>query len=121
MKSIIEISKMIDHSLLHPTYTDDFLRSECHLARELNVASVCIKPYAIELAKEILSGSSVKVCTVVGFPSGSHTIESKLKETEMACKNGATEIDFVVNIGKVLSKDWQYISEEIKLLNDLIV
>ena len=112
---------MIDHSLLHPTYTDDFLRSECKLARELNVASVCIKPYAVELAKEILSGSSVKVCTVVGFPSGSASIETKVIETELACKSGATEIDFVVNIGKVLSKDWKYISKEIKLLNEIIV
>lgn len=121
MKNITDISKMIDHSLLHPTFTDEYLQSECYLAKELNVASVCIKPYAIELAKDILTGSTVKVCTVIGFPSGSHTIELKIKETEMACKNGASEIDFVVNIGKVLSEDWDYISEEIKLVNDTVV
>jgi deoxyribose-phosphate aldolase len=121
MKNITDISKMIDHSLLHPTYTDELLRLECLLAKELNVASVCIKPYAVELAKENLIGSTVKICTVVGFPSGSHTIENKVREAESACKSGATEIDFVVNIGKVLSKDWDYISEEIKSINDTVV
>jgi len=112
---------MIDHSLLHPTYTDEYLRFECQLAKELNVASVCIKPYAVNLAKDILTGSTVKVCTVIGFPSGSHTIENKVIETELACKSGATEIDFVVNIGKVLSNDWDYISEEVKSVNDTVV
>jgi deoxyribose-phosphate aldolase len=121
MKSILEISKMIDHSLLHPTYTDDFLRAECNVAKELNVASVCIKPYAIELAKDILKDSSVKVGTVVGFPHGSSSIENKIKEIELACKSGAVEIDFVVNIGKVLSKDWNYMDNEIKLLNETVI
>ncbi len=121
MKNIIEISKLIDHSLLHPTYTDDFLIEECILAKELNVASVCIKPYAIGLAKEILANSSVKVGTVIGFPHGSSDIDSKIKEAESACKNGATEIDFVVNIGKVLSNDWTYLDNEIKLINEIVV
>ena len=75
MKSILEISKMIDHSLLHPTYTDKFLKSECLFAKEANVASVCIKPYAINLAREILKDSSVKVGTVIGFPHGNSTID----------------------------------------------
>ena len=121
MNTLSEISKMIDHSLLHPTYTDEFLRSECYLARKLNVASVCIKPYAIGLAKEILSGSSVKVSTVVGFPSGSSSIDIKIKEVELACDSGAVEIDFVINIGKVLSRDWEYISDEIRLINNIVV
>lgn len=121
MKSITEISKMIDHSLLHPTFTDDFLVSECIEAKKLNVASVCIKPYAVNLAREILIGSSVEVGTVIGFPHGSPKIDIKLKEVELACKEGATEIDFVVNIGKVLSKDWVYIDKEIKLINELVV
>jgi len=121
MKSLLTLSKMIDHSLLHPTYADDFLRSECYLAKALHVASVCIKPYAIKLAAAILAGSDVKICTVVGFPHGSNSIKSKIQETELVCRDGAVEIDFVVNIGKVLSEDWKYISEEIKLINETVV
>ena len=112
---------MIDHSLLHPTFTDEFLRSGCITAKELNVATVCIKPYAVKMAKEILDGSSVKVCTVIGFPHGSNTTSQKIKETEAASNDGAVEIDFVVNIGKVLSEDWDYISNEIKLINEAVV
>jgi deoxyribose-phosphate aldolase len=104
---------MIDHSLLHPTFTDEYLKKECSLAKDLNVASVCIKPYAIGLAREILEGSSVLVSTVIGFPHGNSTIKNKISEAEEACKNGAVEIDFVVNIGKVLSNSWGYVSEEI--------
>ena len=121
MEDITTISKMIDHSLLHPTFTDDFLKQECFLARTFNVASVCIKPYAVGLAKDILSDSSVKVSTVVGFPHGGTSIRSKINEIEQVCHEGATEIDFVINIGKVLGQDWKYISEEIKLLNEAVL
>jgi deoxyribose-phosphate aldolase len=121
MKTITEISKMIDHSLLHPTYNDDFLRDGCILAKELDVASVCIKPYAIGLAMEILEGSRVKVGTVIGFPHGNSSIDIKIKEAESACKAGAVEIDFVVNIGKVLSRDWDYIEREIGTINSVVV
>ncbi|MGA9295721.1 MAG: deoxyribose-phosphate aldolase [Ignavibacteriaceae bacterium] len=121
MNKLTSISKMIDHSLLHPTFTDKFLYSECIAAKELNVAAVCIKPYAVKMAKEILEGSSVKVCTVIGFPHGSNTIMQKINETEEACKDGAAEIDFVVNIGKVLNEDWNYVSNEIKLINEAVI
>lgn len=117
-KSLASISKMIDHSLLHPTLTDENLKAGCLLAKKYAVAAVCIKPYAVKLAKEMLSGTSVAVCTVVGFPHGSSTTEVKVKETEKACNDGATEIDFVVNIGKILSGDWDYVSREIKALNN---
>jgi deoxyribose-phosphate aldolase len=109
---------MIDHSLLHPTYTDEELRLGCILAKEYNVASACIKPYAVKLAKEILAGSGVTVCAVVGFPHGNSATEIKVEETERACDEGATEIDFVVNIGKVLGNDWDYVASEIKSIND---
>jgi len=121
MKPLASISKMIDHSLLHPTLTDEDLKAGCLIAKEYSVAAVCIKPYAVRLAKEILSGSGVAVCTVVGFPHGSNTTEMKVRETEKACEDGATEIDFVVNIGKVLSRDWDYVSREIKAVNDTTV
>ena len=121
MKPLTSISKMIDHSLLHPTLTDEDLNAGCLLARKYDVAAVCIKPYAVKLAQEILSGSSVAVCTVVGFPHGGNTTEIKIWETEKACEDGASEIDFVVNIGKVLSGDWDYVSREIKMVNDTAV
>ncbi|MEM2373038.1 MAG: deoxyribose-phosphate aldolase [Thermoproteota archaeon] len=120
-ESLASISKMIDHSLLHPTLTDDDLRAGCILARKYDVAAVCIKPYAVKLAREMLSGTSVAVCTVIGFPHGSSTTEIKVEETKRACEDGATEIDFVVNIGKVLSRDWDYVSREIKMVNDTAI
>ena len=108
---------MIDHSLLHPTLTDRELADGCQLARRLDVASACIKPYAVPLAREILAGSDVAVGTVIGFPHGNSRVDVKLREIELAMADGATEIDAVVNIGKVLGGDWDYVSEEIRRLN----
>jgi deoxyribose-phosphate aldolase len=118
MDKITELAKMIDHSLLHPTMDDATLREGCQLARQYNAASVCIKPYAIALAVEELKGSDVLVGTVIGFPQGNSSIEVKVFETEQACKAGAVEIDMVVNIGKVLGEDWDYVRKEIKAVND---
>jgi len=111
---ITEIAKMIDHSLLHPAMNDKDLKEGCLLARKYNVASVCIKPYAVKMAAEILKGSDVKVGTVVGFPHGNSLIDIKVFETEKALSDGAEEIDLVINIGKVLSEDWKYIEYEVK-------
>lgn len=116
--NIAELAKMIDHSLLHPTMTDEDLEAGCRQAVEYGTASVCIKPYAVRKAAEWLKGSGVLVCTVVGFPHGSHTTAMKVWETREACINGATEIDMVVNIGKVLSGDWDYVEDEIRQIND---
>ncbi len=110
---------MIDHSLLHPTLTDQDLRHECEVALAWDVASVCIKPYAVPLAREMLSGYDVKVGTVVGFPHGNSRVEVKKIEAELAMTDGAEELDVVVNIGKVLGGDWEYISEEIHELNEM--
>ncbi|MEN1785046.1 MAG: deoxyribose-phosphate aldolase [Bacteroidota bacterium] len=109
-----ELAKMIDHSLLHPTMTTTALIKGCKIAREYDVASVCIKPYAIPLAVEQLRGSDVLVGTVIGFPQGNSTIAVKVAETIQACMEGAVEIDMVVNIGKVLEEDWDYVTKEIK-------
>ncbi|RMG56605.1 MAG: deoxyribose-phosphate aldolase [Bacteroidetes bacterium] len=108
------LAKMIDHSLLHPTMTDAQLREGCALARHYDVASVCIKPYAVKMAVELLAGSDVLVGTVIGFPHGNSSIDIKVAETEAACADGAVEIDMVVNVGKVLSEDWDYVTAEIK-------
>ena len=109
-----EIAKMIDHSLLQPTLTDRDLEAGCRLAREYDVASVCIKPYAVAQAMAWLNGSTVRVGTTIGFPHGGHTTQIKMVEVEQAIADGARELDMVVNIGKVLSKDWRYVGEDIR-------
>ena len=114
--NIRQIAKMIDHSLLHPTMTDADLIDGCKLAKYYDVATVCIKPYFVKQAVELLKDSDVAVCTVVGFPHGSSTIQQKVAETRQACKDGATEIDMVVNVGKVLSEDWRYVKKEINAI-----
>src|SRR6266853_4872684 len=99
------IAKMIDHSLLQQTLTDADLEAGCQLARRYDVASVCIKPYGVALAAKILAGSTVAVGTTIGFPHGGHVTAIKVAESERALDDGATELDMVVNIGKVLSND----------------
>jgi deoxyribose-phosphate aldolase len=118
MNKVTEIAKMIDHSILHPTLTDLDLRRECEVARKYNVASVCVKPYAVKQAAELLKGSDVLVGCVVGFPAGNSSIAVKAFETETACRDGAVEIDMVINIGKALQEDWEYIEEEVKTIVD---
>ena len=113
-----DLAKMIDHSLLHPTMTDQELEAGCRLAAQYGVASVCIKPYAVRRAAELLQGSGVKVGAVVGFPHGSNLTEVKRYETERACQDGATEIDMVINIGKALSGDWDYVEQDVKAVCD---
>lgn len=108
------IARLIDHALLHPTLTDDQLREGCRMARRLEVASVCIKPYAVPLAAELLAGSPVAVCTVIGFPHGSVSTDAKRFEAEWALRHGAKELDMVVNVGKVLSGDWDFVAEDIR-------
>ncbi len=120
-ESLESIAKMIDHSLLHPTLTEQQLIDGCLVAAKHKVASVCIKPYAVPLAKEILAGTEVKVGTVIGFPHGSSKTAIKLKEARMALDDGAVELDMVVNIGKVLSQDWDYVAGEIRRINRLTV
>ena len=110
----VSIARLIDHSLLHPTLTDAELRHGCEVARRLGVASVCIKPYAVGMAAEILSGSNVQVGTVIGFPHGGNLTEVKVAEARLACQQGATELDMVVNIGKVLSGDWDFVERDIR-------
>jgi deoxyribose-phosphate aldolase len=113
-----QLAKMIDHSLLHPTMTDRELEDGCRLAAKYGVASVCIKPYAVRQAVEWLRGSGVLVGAVVGFPHGSSCTEAKRYETELACRDGAAEIDMVINIGKALSGDWDYVERDIRAVCD---
>jgi deoxyribose-phosphate aldolase len=113
-----QLAKMIDHSLLHPTMTDRDLEEGCELAVRYGVVSVCIKPHAVKRAAELLQSSGVLVGTVVGFPHGNSCTESKRCETELACRDGAVEIDMVLNIGKALSGDWDYVERDVKAVCD---
>lgn len=113
-----QLAKMIDHSLLHPTMTDQELEDGCKLAAKYGVASVCIKPYAVKRAAELLRGSGVNVGAVIGFPHGNSTTESKRYETKLACRDGAVEIDMVINLGKALSGEWDYVERDVKAVCD---
>ena len=115
-----QIAKMIDHSLLQPQLTDAELEQGCKLARECDVASVCIKPYAVAKAKAILAGSTVAVGTTIGFPHGGQAISVKIAESMQALEDGATELDMVVNIGKVLSEDWHYVTDDIHAVVEIV-
>jgi deoxyribose-phosphate aldolase len=109
-----DIAKMLDHSLLQQVLTDADLEQGCRLACDYGVASVCIKPYAVRLAADILAGSTVAVGTTIGFPHGGHQTSIKVAESEQALADGARELDMVVNIGKVLSQDWAYVGDDIR-------
>jgi len=109
-----QLAGMIDHSLLHPTMTDKELEEGCKLAAKYAVASVCIKPYAVPNAVEWLQGTGVIVGCVIGFPHGHSATEVKRFETETACRAGAREIDMVLNIGKALGGDWDFVEQDIR-------
>jgi deoxyribose-phosphate aldolase len=105
---------MIDHSLLNPVMADEELERGCRIALEYDVASVCIKPYYLKRCAELLSGSAVAPSTVIGFPHGGHTTTIKVAEAAQALLDGGKELDMVVNIGKVLSEDWDYVRRDIQ-------
>ena len=115
----LDVAKMIDHSLLNPTLTVDQLESGCRLALEYDVASVCILPYYLARCSKLLSGSTVRSSTTVGFPHGGHTTSVKAAEALRALDDGAEELDMVVNISKAVSGDWDYVSSEIRELTEL--
>lgn len=117
MTTLHDLAKMIDHSLLHPTMTDSEILKGCEVARKYDVATVCVKPYAVKMSKEALKGSSVGVCSVIGFPHGNSTTSIKVAETEQAIRDGATEIDMVINIGKALGGDWDFVRADIEAVN----
>ena len=109
-----EVAKSIDHSLLVPTMTVAELEKGCQLALDYNVASVCIMPYYLRRCSEMLAGSSVKSSTTIGFPHGGHTTAIKRAEAEQALADGCEELDTVVNIGRVLGGDWDYVRDDIQ-------
>jgi deoxyribose-phosphate aldolase len=114
------LAKLIDHSLLHPTMTDAEIEEGLAIAKKYNVGAACIKPYSIPAARKALAGSDVLICSVIGFPHGNSTTSIKVAEAKEAVLAGAHEIDMVVNVGKVLGGDWEYVRDEIKAINDVV-
>jgi deoxyribose-phosphate aldolase len=114
----MSIVALIDHAVLQPTQTDDDLRAACRLCAEVGTASVCVKPSMIPLTAELLAGSKVLPSTVIGFPHGGTTTGAKVRETEIACREGAREVDMVVNIGRVLAGDWAYVLADIRAVRE---
>ena len=115
----LDIAKMIDHSLLNPSLTVSELEAGCALARLYDTASVCIVPYYAARCAQLLNGSDVHTSTTIGFPHGCNVTAIKLAEARHALKDGATELDTVINISKARSGDWKYVSYEIRELTEL--
>jgi deoxyribose-phosphate aldolase len=114
----MSIVALIDHAVLQPTQTDDDLRAACRLCADVGVASVCVKPSMVPLAAELLAGSGVVPSTVIGFPHGGTTTATKVRETEIACREGAREVDMVVNLGRVLASDWAFVLADIRAVRE---
>jgi deoxyribose-phosphate aldolase len=119
--SVLDLAKMIDHSLLHPTMTDAQLDAGCALAVRFDVATVCVKPYYVPRAAELTRATGVLVCSVIGFPHGNSHTSIKVREAELAIQEGAKEIDMVVNAGRVLGGDLKWVSGDVRQVNDACV
>ncbi len=110
----MNLAKLIDHTILKPVASKEDVAKICQEAREYGFCSVCVNPYWVSYAKELLQGTDVKVCTVIGFPLGANTSAVKAYETQDALKNGAEEIDMVINLGALKSKDYDTVLNDIK-------
>ena len=108
-----DIAAMIDHTLLKPDATQDQIAQLCYEARKYGFAAVCVNPTHVKLCAQLLQGSPVKVCTVVGFPLGATPPEVKSYEAQQAIDDGATEVDMVINIGALKSKDYALVERDI--------
>ncbi len=108
------IAQMIDHSLLRPELTEEDIRTGCEIAKKYKVATVCCNPSDVAMVKKLLQGSDVKTTTVIGFPNGYSKTATKVFEAEQAIKDGAVELDMVINISKLLSGDYDYVAQDIK-------
>lgn len=108
-----DIANMLDHSTLQPYLTDEDVRKGCELALRYHTASVCARPCDMPLVASMLQGSGVKVCTVIGFPHGAHRTAIKVAEARQALEDGCDELDMVINIGKLLAGDEDYVRQEI--------
>ena len=113
-----DMAKIVDHTILDPQATVHDVKKKCDEAKEYDLTAVCVQPCYVPLAAKLLEKSSVKVATVVGFPLGAETVESKAYETKDAVRNGAQEIEMVANISAIKDKKWDLVQEEIKAVID---
>ena len=111
-----DIAAMLDHSTLQPWLTEDDIRRGCEVALKYQTASVCARPCDVPILSEMLKGSPVKVCTVIGFPHGAHQTAIKVAEAKHALAEGCEELDMVINIGKLKHGDADYVENEIRQL-----
>ena len=109
-----EIAALIDHTLLRPDASSQDIRNLCQEARRYGFASVCVNPYWVPLAAGELAGSQVKICSVVGFPLGANSTSIKATETESAVRDGAREIDMVLNVGELRSGDRELVQRDME-------
>jgi len=114
-----DIAKMLDHSTLQPFLTEEDIRKGCELALKYDCASVCARPCDVPILAEMLKDSDVKVCTVIGFPHGSHETAIKVAEAKLALEEGCQELDMVLNIGKMIRGDHDYVKSEIQQIAEL--
>jgi deoxyribose-phosphate aldolase len=114
-----DLAGMIDHTLLKPDATISEINQLCEEAIQYNFASVCINPSYVDTCFNLIKSSNVKVCTVIGFPLGAATTQTKFLEAEEAIKNGAEELDMVINVGKLKDRDYDFVFNDIKSLVDL--
>lgn len=109
----MNLAKYVDHTLLKPDATREQIKTLCEEAAEYDFASVCVNPFWVSYAAEILADAKAKVCTVIGFPLGANTTETKVFETTNAIENGAEEIDMVINIGALKNKEYDIVEQDI--------
>jgi deoxyribose-phosphate aldolase len=114
-----QVAKTIDHSILKPDFTYADVEAGAALALKFNTASYCIRPMDVAVAAKVLAGSTVNVCTVIGFPHGSSTSAVKAFETADAINNGAVEIDMVINVSALLSGDYDFVESDIRGVVDV--
>jgi deoxyribose-phosphate aldolase len=113
-------ARLIDHTLLKPDATSDQIKQLCHEALEFGFASACVQPYFVSLASSLLKGSAVKVCTVIGFPSGATLSECKRFEAAAVLRLGAQELDMVINIGALKAADYAAVQSDIHAVFDIV-
>ncbi|WP_431809212.1 deoxyribose-phosphate aldolase [Brevibacillus agri] len=109
----MQLNKYIDHTLLKPEATQEMIDKLCAEAKEHDFMSVCVNPFWVKRSAELLAGTDVKVCTVIGFPLGANTTAAKVVETRDAIANGATEVDMVLNVGALKSGDLETVKQDV--------
>ena len=114
----MQLNKFIDHTLLKPEATQEMIDKLCAEAKEHDFMSVCVNHYWVKRSAELLAGTDVKVCTVIGFPLGANTTAAKVAETRDAIANGATEVDMVLNVGALKSGDLETVKQDVAAVKD---